>query len=237
MFQVYIKNQSTLVSDEQVQTWIQALQVQVSRDFAASWGIDAQLHFAAKDEKLGPSDWLIVLTNTADEAGALGYHETTKAGAPLGKVFVKTTMDDGGLVSVTLSHELLELLLDPWINLMVADRTGTEFYAYEACDAVEADELGYDIVLENLERVRVSDFVLPNFFEPDLQTDVPRSWCGHVSKPLSLAPGGYLSYLDANDIQAGWQQITARKDPKARQGRRLARRNVPPDRRRASEAE
>lgn len=236
MFQVYIKNQSTLVSDAQVRIWMAALQIQVSDHFAAAWGIDAKLHFAAKDDKLGPNDWLIVLTNTADEAGALGYHETTKSGAPIGKVFVKTTMDDGGLVSVTLSHELLELLLDPWINLMCADSSGTKIYAYEACDAVEADDLGYDIEV-NGEKVRVSDFVMPNFFEPDLQTNAPRSWMGNVHKALTLAPGGYLAFLDTTDLASGWQQITARTSPKDRASRRLARRGVAAADRQASTAE
>jgi hypothetical protein len=37
---------------------------------------------------------------------------------PLSKVFVKTTLADGELVSVSASHELVEMLVDPAINMM-----------------------------------------------------------------------------------------------------------------------
>ena len=58
-----------------------------------------------------------------------GYHDLTTTGLPIGKVFAKTTFDAGDLVSVTLSHEVLETLGDPDINLIV--QKGSRAYAYE----------------------------------------------------------------------------------------------------------
>ena len=56
------------------------------------------------------------MTDNPDQAGALGYHEITSQGTPLGKVFAKLDLQSGASWTVTLSHELLEMLADPWIN-------------------------------------------------------------------------------------------------------------------------
>jgi hypothetical protein len=53
----------------------------------------------------------------ADTAGALGYHDLTHDGQPISKVFVKTTIKDGELVSVTACHELFEMVIDAIANL------------------------------------------------------------------------------------------------------------------------
>src|SRR5215467_2400669 len=111
----------------------------------------------------------------------------------------------GDRVSVTLSHEVLEMLGDTDINLMV--QKGPRGYAYEVCDAVEDDSLGYDI-----NGVRVSDFVYPQYFETFWHKGATKfDHLGHLSGPLpSLTHGGYMSYLDYASGQ--WKQITARLD-------------------------
>lgn len=203
MHQVVIKNFSSVVSDTDVAALVVALGIQVSRDFAPSWGCDARLRFATKAEKLLSTEWLLGIYDDSDQASALGYHDVQANGTPLGKVFAKTTLEDGGLVSVTTSHELLEMLVDPEINGCSLDEALGRIWATEVCDAVEADELGYPI-----NGVQVSDFVLPNFFTRNA-TGAPLSFGGHVTRPFSLAPGGYLSYLDLGNEAAGWQQIFA----------------------------
>jgi hypothetical protein len=102
---------------------------------------------------------------------------------------------------VTLSHELLEMLADPWIN-WCAMGSDSKIYALEVCDAVEADELGYQI-----DGVQVSDFITPAWYEP---TSADRlDFKKHVSKELELARGGYISIFDST---SGWTQINARGD-------------------------
>ncbi len=105
---------------------------------------------------------------------------------------------------MTASHELLEMLGDPEVNdvkgIYASPNGQGRLYACEMCDPVEADALGYTI-----NGVQVSDFILPSYFldgEPG-----PFDFKGHLSGPLTLAPGGYQSYLDMNS-PAGWQQMT-----------------------------
>jgi hypothetical protein len=211
---VVVKNLSKVVKDAEVETALPAFQKQVSRDFAgAGWGLDVALQFLPKTQKLPANAWLLGVFDDADQAGALGYHDLTKAGQPLGKVFARTTLDDGGQWTVTFSHELLEMLADPNINLCAFDENAGRLYAYEVCDAVEADELGYKI-----DNVLVSDFVLPGWFEPlHVGKGEKFAFKSNVTGPFHLLPGGYIGYYDL--AGGGWQQLTAREVMDARQMR------------------
>jgi len=203
--QICVRNMSTVVSDAELQAALPAFQTQVSRDFAPVWGLDATLTFLAKGTPTPAKAWLLVVLDDADQAGALGYHDLTAAGMSIGKVFAKTTKLDGGLWTVTFSHELLEMLADPNINLCAIDEDHGRLYALEVCDACEADALGYAI-----DGVMVSDFVLPGWFEP---THVAKgekfAFRSHIKRPLQLLPGGYIGYYDLRG-GGGWQQLTAR---------------------------
>jgi hypothetical protein len=204
---VAIINASTVLGDDSVAAVVPALQTQVSQQLAPVWGIDAQLLFVPTGSSPpGGLWWLCVLDNT-DQAGALGYHDVTDEGLPLGKVFAGTDMVNGNTWTVTASHELLEMLIDPDINraVLVQDATGGgKLYAYEICDQCEADQLGYLI-----NGVAVSDFVFPSWFESfrapgSCQFDAMQQ----ITKPFELAPGGYISVYDVT-TGGGWQQLNA----------------------------
>ena len=203
MIQIAVINATTVLKDNDLKAMMDAVQVQVHRDFYPAWGIDANLNFVAKGKKPPVNmSWIAVL-DTADQAGALGYHDVTNEGLPLGKVFAKTTVDDGGKVSVTLSHEVLEMLADPDVNLLCEIRSGRtrRYFAYEVCDAVEADNLGYDI-----NGVTVSNFVTPAYFETFLPKGRQFDFRGQLSAPIpAMMPGGYLAF----EQNGSWQQIFA----------------------------
>lgn len=195
---IAITNASTCLSDAQVQSVIPSLQKQVTRDFYAYWNLDCALAFLPKEQPLTAGWWQIVISDDPDQAGALGYHELASTGAPLGKAFAALDIENGSSWTVTLSHELLEMLGDPWINWCAESPDG-KLLALEVCDAVEADNLGYEI-----DGVTVSDFITPSWFEP---TDADRvDFMNRISKRLELAPGGYISILDP---AKGWIQLSA----------------------------
>ncbi len=195
---IAVTNVSTCLKDEQVEAVLPALQRQVSQDFGAYWDRDCTLQFLPKDGPLAAGWWQMLVTDDPDQAGALGYHETSARGTPLGKVFAGLDMRLGASWTVTLSHELLEMLADPWINWCAQSPEG-KIYALEVCDAVESDECGYEI-----EGVLLSDFVTPAWFEP---TQADRmDFKQRVSHRLELAAGGYVSIFDA---AKGWKQISA----------------------------
>lgn len=215
---IAITNESTVLTDDEVKAVIPALQHQVSLDFRAYWDIDATLVFLPKGQTLIAGWWQIVVLDDPDMAGALGYHEMSSVGTPLGKIFAKLDKDNGYSWTVTLSHELLEMLGDPDIDTAKQGQDG-RFYALEVCDAVESDNFGYQI-----DGFLVSDFVTPRWFNDYVGCD-RYSFKKHVSKPLELAPGGYISVVDQS---GNWTQITAQKNaetiPTIHVGSRRARR-------------
>lgn len=189
----------SVLTDAEAQAAVRALQQQVTTDFAPVWGIDADLSFVPRGQQPPGGVWWLGLLDTSDQATALGYHDLTSEGLPLGKVFVESDKQGGYKWQVTASHELLEMLGDPDINLWAfpqPDATAGTLYSYEVCDACEADELGYAI-----DGTPVSDFLYPTWFESFRlpgSTQFDRE--GHITQPFQILPGGYTLVYD---IQAG----------------------------------
>lgn len=230
---IAIVNETTVLIDGEVPAVVNALQRQVHEHFAAVWGIDADLTFVPKGSTPFKGAWWLVLLDNSDQAGALGYHDLTPEGMPMGKVFVKTDMDYQQQWSVTASHELLEMLGDPDVNLTVFVQPGATsgtLYAYEVCDACEADELGYPI-----DGVQVSDFVYPSWFESFWQPGATQfDYRGHINQPLQILQGGYIGAFDVT-TGTGWHQLQPNADRamayynRARVGSRRERRRIPRD--------
>lgn len=207
--QISIINASTVLTDTEITPVVDALQKQVTDNFLPAWGVNAELTFIPTGSSPPGGTWWLTILDDSDQAGALGYHDLTPDGQPLGKVFAATDLKYGTNWSVTASHELLEMLADPNINLTVlvqnANTTGT-LYAYEVCDACEADSYGYKIG-----NVLVSDFVYPSWFE-DFRTQGSTQFdqTNNIQSPLQLLSGGYIGVFNIND-GSGWTQITADK--------------------------
>jgi len=209
--QISVINESTIVPDTEVIPVVAALQKQVTNDFRPAWGADAELTMLPKNSQPPSGSWWLVILDDSDQAGALGYHDLTSEGLPMGKVFAGSDLKAGTSWTVTASHELLEMLADPNINLNVFvqnENTSGILFAYEVCDACEDDSFGYQI-----DNVLLSDFVYPAWFEsfrPEGSTQFDRM--NKIQSPLQLLAGGYIGAFDVT-TGSGWQQITAEKRP------------------------
>src|ERR1017187_5593977 len=196
MTKIAVINENSGVSDEEIQKWMQAVATQVATEFFDAWAIaGVDMRFIAAGDKPTPDEWWMTCLPTSDVADALGYHDLTPTGQPLGKVFVETTIKDGMSASVCFDHEMLELLIDPYIQLAAQAKDG-RLYSYEVCDAVEDDKCGYpgtpvagggDIVL-------LSDFVTPAYFSTF--GHAPFDFMNKLKAPFTLAPGGYISVFN-----------------------------------------
>jgi hypothetical protein len=132
--QVAIVNESTVLDDAAVSNALIAFQNAVHYHFRPYWNETCNLQFY-KDVVPPPYAWVMAILDDSDQAGALGYHDETSEGLPLAKVFAKTDKDYGYNWTVTLTHELFEMLADPYICL-AAQTSNTEFYGYEVGDPV-----------------------------------------------------------------------------------------------------
>lgn len=214
---VSVINQSTVMDDEQITPIVQALQKQVDEHFKPSWGMAADLLQVAKGAEPASGSWWLCVLDDSDQAGALGYHDLTSEDHPIGKVFARTDLKYGAKVSVTMSHELLEMLGDAYLCETAIDPKTGRIYAYENCDAVEADDQGYEIsVAEG--PVTVSDFVFRQWFDSEHRgKGVQTTFTGKHLEPFALAAGGYISYIDLSDLSKGWQQVTKQETERGEQ--------------------
>jgi len=194
---IVIRNQSKL-PDSELRRVVRAVQKQVDRDFFPLWGWRAKLLYEPK--KAPPRAMTLIVKGKSAEDD--GYHVIK--GIPLGYVFTRD--EDDALIpnySVTVSHEVLEMIADPGANLYAyghyttprTRRRRSAYVSYEVCDPVQ--ECTYSI-----DGVRVSDFVVPEWFEPGRPRGSMRfSFKNAVNGPFVLAPRGYM------DVQVGSQLI------------------------------
>lgn len=161
---------------------IAAMQAYVTQFVVPVWGTPAKL---VKSADFVKGQWAMVFLDDADAPGALAYHDLTPDGFPLSKVFVRTTLQNGDLVSVSASHELVEMLVDPAINIMTTGPDPKLVYAYESADPVEA-------LTFKVNGIEMSDFVYPSYFENFRKPGSTKfDQLGKVNKPFQVLAGGY----------------------------------------------
>src|SRR5262245_38131576 len=185
---------------------IAAMQEYVVKHVAPVWGTPARL---VRTTGFRTNAWAVVFLDDADQPGALAYHDLTPAGLPLSKVFVKTTLGNGDVVSVSASHELVEVLVDPAINMMTTGPDPKTMYAYESADPVE--NLSFKV-----RGIPMSDFVYPSYFEGFHK---PRSVrfdrLGKVTRPFQILSGGYQIVFKGGK----WSQVFGSPAKRRRFGR------------------
>jgi hypothetical protein len=107
--------------------------------------------------------------------------------------------------SVTLSHEVLEMIADPYGNRLIAaahplDLNQRVKYLLEVCDPCQT--IWYPV-----NGVPVSDFFLPRYFDPVAVDSLRYSFTGQLTRPLEIVEGGYVSWIDPED--SGLYQLQA----------------------------
>lgn len=167
-----------------------ALNEQVQADFAPAWKVAATVGAYPTPQ---PFTWTVHIQHGLDEKAA-GYHWEDH-----NQPYARVDFDQGGW-TVTTSHEVLEMLADPWGNrlheaaaLAGWSRSSTSprvRYLVEVADPCER-------VTYTVGGVEVSDFILPPFYRSSSQGPTARySYTGAVRQPLEVLRGGYISFVD-----------------------------------------
>ncbi len=193
----------TKIADEEVQKVVRAINRQVEGDFAPYWSLGAMLRLEGRSGKAAskesPADMrgdaVLYLVDEPDVDDALGYHDMNHRGIPYGFVFTVISKKLDEHWSVTLSHEALELISDPEVNLLVMGPHPGEpgrdvFHWYEMYDAVQDETYAID-------GIEVSNFLLPLYFtggdEAGGRNDfLGRGYDGKTLRSFSVNPGGYV---------------------------------------------
>ena len=173
-----------------------ALQKQVSRDFGPIWSVSATVDGFASLEEVPLGYWPVTIKE--DVKNAAGFH-VDKNGQPFAVV------EAGDSWSLTASHEVLEMLADPFGNRLIAGTSPkgqdrVEFLV-EVCDPSEDAHFAYTV-----NDVLVSDFYTPQYFDPVRNDGVRYSFTNSITEPRQVLKGGYLSWHDP--VTGHWFQQT-----------------------------
>jgi len=191
-----------------------AIQKQVTRDFGPLWQIHATVDAFENLEAVPVDYWPVIIRDDINEPGAAGYH-TDDHGQP----FSLVQADPGW--ELTASHEVLEMLVDPFGNRTLAGTPppgspepiagfSRVVYLVEVCDPCEADKYAYEV-----NGIRLSDFITPHYYDPNGPTGVQYSFRGSVKEPHTVLEGGYVSF--GNPVDNHWYQIIVQNgQPKVR---------------------
>jgi hypothetical protein len=186
---IYIINESTVLSNEEIEATHAPLLL-YTRQIRSYWG-SMQPGILFGRPKV-PTAWQIVIADDSDQAGALGYHDVTDGGRPISYVFAKTDLEYGYDWQVTLTHELAEMMMDPYV--MRCEQTGDKrFHALELCDPVEDESMAY-IVESGGVKLRASNFITPYWFVPDAVGVY--DYLQKCKSPLEVLDGGYAYYWE-----------------------------------------
>jgi len=201
---VALVSDTAVVDPSQVSVAAAALNKQVARDFGPLWEVDATISAFATLEDVPVDYWPVILRDDINEPGAAGYH-TDDNGQP----FSLVQADDSW--TLTSSHEVLEMLADPFGNRTIAgsppenapapisgfDRV---VYLVEVCDPCEDAQFAY-----TSNGVTVSDFITPHYYDPNDSAGARYSFGGNIDSPHSVLEGGYVSF--GNPVDNHWYQI------------------------------
>jgi hypothetical protein len=196
-----------------------------------------RVEFLAHGVAVPPDTWHLELLDTSDQEGALGYHEDEafKKGTPngkpekasthssrgrradapevpLAKVFCETTKEDGEQPSEVASHEMLEMLADPFVMQSlrtITDAATERIYPVEVCDPVQSTP-NYEI-----DGYVMSNFAEPAYFGLASSDSARYDYCGVLSGPVpAMTDGGYLSFAPVSEPE-NWQQESPSAKPSA----------------------
>lgn len=194
-----------LVDPDELAKVAGALNEQVQADFAPAWHVRATVGAYATGGGYGT--WNVKVLDNIDEPGALGYH-ADKHNVPYAVVQHDSNW------AITASHEVLEMLADPFGGRMHAARlpeyveryhetfglkhdSSRVYYLLEVCDPCEAGS--YEVG-----DVELSDFLLPTWYRTNPTPANAYSHVGTCADPREVALGGYVSF---SNPAGEWFQI------------------------------
>jgi len=204
--QICIVPRTASLSPSEAAAVAAAIQQQIISDFYPIWQV-AAIVSAAPDPL--PGSVPIFVYDNIGQLGMAGYHTTETGNFPYAMV------EYGPGWSITASHETLEILVDPtanrtWYGVLPPPNPHPVAFLYEICDPCQSPQYAYPVA-----GFYVSDFYTPDYCRGGIA--IPGraySFRGNIQEPMSILPGGSLSWIDTDNnlyqAQNDGQQISLR---------------------------
>jgi hypothetical protein len=161
-----------------------ALQTQVTRDLGPIWDLSAVVSPFLRLEDV-PAGYVPFAIVEELPKPWHGFHIVTD-GQPLALIGYRKGW------SLLASHELMELLCDPWGSRRLAGASlqegqGQVEYLVEVCDPCQLEKY-------MIHDIHLSDFVTPDYYGTPASKGGRYSFTGSVKRPLEVRDGGYVTW-------------------------------------------
>ena len=180
----------------------EAATLQAHRDLGRpapyGYGVAATVRVASDPRDIRAHEWVLAYLPGSGPSSVLGYHDRTPSGCPL--MYVFPFLEDPSLRGLVETHEIIEALVDPYLNKVFPDAFG-RLVACEPADPVEST--WYPIAARG-RWVPVTNFVTPAYYQPHLFPNAPYDFLGLIRYPGEVLTGGYASVLTPG---AGWSRV------------------------------
>lgn len=191
---IAVLNEATpAVSDTDVAFWTAAVAQQLRDHVAPLWGIQPPGCSFYTDRPIGAA--LLAFVTDDGNAESAGFHSKL-----VNLVYGLVDVGQSRVPSVTLSHEAIEMLVNPALDYKVPGPSGRQVYV-EPCDPVQRETYHIEVELMGERRmVEVSDFALPPWFglPPVEERDRRLTYLAHDLAPFETAEGGYYIAEEAD---------------------------------------
>lgn len=181
---------------------VHAVNVQVQKDFTPAWHIAASVGYFPRLQDAPPgSSFVLVAPDVKEQEGS---HFSPCATDEPPFALVSYTNDETW--SVLLSHEILEMLVDPGNQYFESgpdpdNQSRQAKFLVEICDPC----MGHSYVNEEAPGIQVADFCLRAYY--GLEAGSQMTHRKNIDAPFTVARGGYLTWQNAADE---WRQSSAR---------------------------
>ena len=222
---------------------VDACAVMLASNFCPDWSVDVpELTLYEHTADVPDDGWIVSIVDDTDDPDNLGAHGEAKDGRVFAYIDVNRILGTGGggvlssnfsagyCVAGVLCHELMEMLVDPFINIWWEGDITVKGAHYttvsaEVCDPVEDTPL---IVTVNGTDVQLTDYILPSWSNPT--GEYPYDAAGKCKRPFEVLDGGYVIVRDKDgnrksvfgDALPQWR-ADGKGSPLSRSGRRLSR--------------
>jgi hypothetical protein len=193
---VVLQDQSKLnLTLAQLDTVAQSLQTQLDRDFTPIWGVHALVQAIDRNHSVPAAAWPMRILDQS--SAGLGVH-LDKNGKPFAEIQAGTDW------SITASHELLEMLVDPLGKKLISDKDIDP--ASDGHQVQYLEEVGdpVEVFAYQINGVSVSDFITPDFYDLNAPAGTSFDFLNQLHAALEVPAGCYISWLDPQDGR--WHQ-------------------------------
>jgi hypothetical protein len=196
MTEIILIDRTLTIGNATLEKVANALQTQISNHFAPIWSVGATVKAGTQ---VSGKQQAIYIVSELDLPNAYGYHYIDEKAVPYANVLLR----DNLAWTITASHELMEMLVNPQLNrFLVTDITieipGDEQFLLEVAGPVQDRKYGYKI-----NDILVSNFIYPSYFDILPVSDKKYDYMGLIKTPRSILSGGYVSFTD--NVGQWWQ--------------------------------